>query len=402
MKETPMQSPGSSTRAEDAAKTASTRRKVWTAALVVVLVAAWLLLKGGRQSAPTGGPPTIPVSAGAARLGDIDIYLDALGSVTPVTTVSVTSRVSGQVTEVAFREGQGVAKGDLLAVIDPRPYEALLLQARGQLERDQALLRNATLDLGRYRNAFAQHAVSAQQVATQEALVDQYQGIVTLDQGNAEAARLNVEFCRIVSPVGGRVGLRQVDPGNLVAAGGTTAIAVVTQMRPITVVFNLAEDVLAQVQRQPGGGAGLPVLAYDRSQQVKLAEGTLLTIDNVINPSTGTFRARALFANSRDELFPNQFVNVRLRVRTLRQAILVPSAAIQRNGDAAFAYVIGPDSTVKLRPLKVLDTEGEIAAVTGVDAGEKLVTDGFDKLLNGTRVSVRAPSSQGRAAVKGE
>ena len=335
-------------------------------------------------------------------MGDIDVYLDALGTVTPVTTVAVTSRVTGQLTSVSFQEGQAVAKGDLLAIVDPRPYEAVLLQAQGQLARDQALLRNATLDLARYRNAFLQHAVPEQQVATQQALVDQYQGVVTLDQGSVEAARLNVEFCRITSPIDGRAGLRDMDPGNVVTANGATALATLTQTRPITVIFNLAEDVLGQVAQQLAGGASLAAVAYDRSRQVKLAEGTLLTIDNEINPATGTFRARAVFANLHDELFPNQFVNIRLRVRTLHGAVLVPSAGIQRNGDDTFAYVIQPDGTVKSRPLKVVDTEGEVAAVTGVAAGERLVTDGFDKLQSGTRVSVRVPSSQARPQARSE
>jgi multidrug efflux system membrane fusion protein len=374
-----------------------------TCVLAAAVIAAWFLLRGlGRHGAPAGGPPPIPVSAGAARVGDIDVYLDALGTVTPVTTVTVTSRVTGQLTSVAFQEGQKVAKGDLLAIVDPRPYEAVLLQAQGQLVRDQALLRNANLDVARYRNAFLQHAVPEQQVATQQALVDQYQGVVTLDQGNAEAARLNVEFCRITSPLDGRVGLRQVDPGNIVTANGTTSLATLTQTRPITVIFNLAEDVLGQVARQLANGTTLSVIAYDRSRQVKLAEGTLLTIDNEINPATGTFRGRAVFPNLHDELFPNQFVNIRLRVRTLRGAVLVPSAGIQRNGDDTFAYVIQPDGTVKSRTLKVVDSEGEVAAVTGVTAGERLVTDGFEKIQTGSRVSVRAPSPQGRAPARTE
>jgi len=282
-----------------------------------------------------------------------------------------------------------VKKNDLLATIDPRPYKALLLQAKGQLARDQAMLKNARLDLVRYQNAFEQHAIPEQQLATQQALVDQDAGAVELDLGNMAAAQVNVDYCRIISPIDGRVGLRTVDPGNIVPADGATGLVTVTQIQPITVIFEISEDDLPQVTEQLAAGRTLSVTALDRSQQHKLAEGTLITIDNQINPTTGTVRARAVFPNAKNELFPNQFVNARLLVKTLTDVDLVPSAAIQRNNDAAFVYVVQPDGTVKSQDVKITATEAETSAVTGVKPGEQLVTDGFDKLQSGTKIVVR-------------
>jgi membrane fusion protein, multidrug efflux system len=358
--------------------------------LVVLLLCIWLVIHLFFK--PKAHPPVsagIPVSAGLVKQGDIPIYLDALGTVTPVYTVTVTSRVTGELTEIYYKEGQLVKKGDLLATIDPRPYEALLLQAKGQLARDQALLKNAHLDLVRYQNAFEQHAIPEQQLATQQALVDQDAGAVELDQGNLAAAQVNVDYTRITSPIGGRVGLRTVDPGNIVPADGATGLVTVTQIQPITVIFEISEDDLPQVTEQLAAGRTLTVVALDRSQQRKLADGTLITIDNQINPTTGTVRARAIFPNTQNELFPNQFVNARLLVKTLTKVSLVPSSSIQRNNDAAFVYVVKPDGTVKSQDVKITATEGEISAVTGVKAGQQLVTDGFDKLQSGTKVVVR-------------
>jgi multidrug efflux system membrane fusion protein len=361
--------------------------------VIVVVLAAWLIL-GGSKPKPTPPPAAIPVSAEAVKLGNIDIYLDALGTVTPVNTVTVTSRVEGALTEVAYQEGQMVKKNDLLAVIDPRPYEAVVLQAQGQLARDQASLKNARLDLGRYQSAYQEHAVPEQQLATQQALVEQDEGAVKLDQGNLEAAQVNLDYTRIVSPIDGRVGLRQVDAGNNVTANGTTALATVTQLQPITVIFNLAEDDLGEVAAQIATGRVLPVEALDRTQLHQLAQGDLITIDNQINPTTGTVRARASFPNTHNELFPNQFVNARLLVKTLTKVDLVPSAAIQRNNDAAFVYVVPANNLAQSRNVKIVATAGDEVAVTGVTPGEKVVTDGFDKLQNGTKIVIK----QARAA----
>ncbi len=373
---------------------------VTVVALICLLLFIWLVVHWlTPPKAKPAPPPGIPVSTAPAKLGSIDIFLDALGTVTPVYTVTVNSRVAGELTQVRFQEGQMVKKNDLLAVIDPRPYTAVLLQAQGQLARDQALLKNARLDLGRYQNAYEQHAIPEQQLATQQALVEQDVGTVELDKGNLASAQVNVDYTQIASPIDGRVGLRSVDPGNIVPADGTTGLATITQLQPITVIFNIAEDDLPKVAEQIAAGRTLRVDAFDRSQQHKIALGSLLTLDNQINLTTGTVRARATFPNLKNELFPNQFVNVRLLVKTLTQVNLVPVAAIQRNNDAAFVYVVQPDGTVQSRDVKVVATEGESAAVTGVTPNEQLVTDGFDKLQSGSKIAVRqAPGSPAPAA----
>jgi multidrug efflux system membrane fusion protein len=365
-------------------------------ALVALVVGGWILIRFlFKPVAHPPAPPVIPVSVGLVKQGDIDIYLDALGTVTPVYTVTVTSRVTGELTDVYFKEGQMVKKGDLLAAIDARPYQAMLLQAQGQLARDQALLKNARLDLVRYQNAFEQRAIPEQQLATQQALVEQDAGVVELDQGSLAAAQVNVDYTRIMSPIDGRVGLRTVDPGNIVPADGATGLVTVTQIQPITVIFDISEDDLPQVTEQLATGRTLTVAALDRAQQHKLAEGSLITIDNQINPTTGTVRARATFPNSKSELFPNQFVNARLLVKTLTKVTLAPSSSIQHNNDAAFVYVVQGDGTVRSQDVKIVATEGEFAAVTGVQVGDQLVTDGFDKLQSGTKIIVK--QAQGAA-----
>ena len=320
---------------------------------------------------------------------------------TPVYTVTLTSRVAGELKEVDFREGQMVKKGDLLAVIDPRPYEAALLQAKGQLARDQAQLKNARLDLERYQSAYQQHAIPEQQLATQQALVDQDAGVVQLDQGNLAAAQINVDYTRIVAPIDGQVGLREVDPGNIVAANGTTGVATITQLQPITVIFNLAEDDLDVVAEQIAAGHTLAVTALDRSQQKVLATGTLLTLDNQINPTTGTVRARASFPNLNNELFPNQFVNARLLVKTLSGVDLVPTAAIQRNDDAAFVYVVQPDGTVAPGPSRSSPPRANRGRHRR-RPGRRVVTDGFDRLQNGVKVSIKQPAAAPAPAAKRE
>jgi multidrug efflux system membrane fusion protein len=377
-------------------------KKGWRRYLVVLicaLLAGWLLyLVLPKPKAAPRVPIGIPVSVDNVKLGDIDIYLDALGTVTPVYTVTVTSRVAGELTAVCYQEGQIVKKNDLLAVIDPRPYDALLLQAQGQLARDEAMLKNARIDLARYQSAYQEHAIPEQQLATQQALVEQYVGVVKLDEGNLAAAQINVDYTRIVSPIDGRVGLRAVDPGNIVVANGTTGLATITQLQPITVIFTLAEDDLSQVASQLAAGRTLRVDALDREQRHTLAQGTLITLDNQINPTSGTVRARATFPNLKNELFPNQFVNARLFIRTLHQVDLVPTAAIQRNSEIAFVYVVQADSTVKSADVKIVATEGEVSAVTGVNPGDKLVTDGFDKLQDGVTIAVRqAPAASAPA-----
>ena len=369
---------------------------VWGLLFLAALLVIWLIVRAFSKPKPKPtGPQPIPVAIAPVTVGNLDVYLDALGTVTPVYTVTVVSRVAGEITEIRFKEGQIVKKNDLLAVIDPRPYVAALIQAQGQLARDQALLKNAHIDLVRYQNAYQDHAIPQQQLATQEATVDQDQATVKLDQGNLEAAQVNVDYTQIRSPIDGRVGLRNIDLGNVVPANGTTGLCVITQIQPITVIFTIAEDEIDDVTAQMATGRTMQVLALDRAKERQIAAGSLITVDNQVNITTGTVRARATFPNTKNELFPSQFVNARLLVKTLTQVNLVPQAAIQRNNDIAYVYVVQPDSTVKSQNIKILATEGGTSAVTGVDAGAQLVTDGFDKLQNGSKVAQRktAPPS---------
>ncbi len=364
----------------------------WAAILVAALIVIWLLARGltGSKKKPAA-TPAIPVAAAPVKLGDIDIYLDALGTVTPVYTVTVASRVVGELTEIHYKEGQIVKKNDLLAVIDPRPYRAALVQAQGQLQRDEALLKNARLDLTRYENSFKEHAIPQQQLATQQALVEQDEGGRQTRPGQSGRGQVNVDYTRIVAPIDGRVGLRAVDPGNIVPANGTTGLLTITQLQPITVIFTLAEDDLSDVTEQMATGRTLAVKALDRSKQRQLADGTLITVDNQVNTTTGTVRARATFPNTHNELFPNQFVNARLLVKTLTHVNLVPQAAIQRNNDVAFVYVIQEGGTVKSQNVTILASEGEVSAVTDVQPNDQVVTDGL------RQTSVRFQSHRARA-----
>ena len=357
--------------------------------------------KGGKKGAKGAGGP-IPVAAEKVKQGNMGVYISALGTVTPVYTVSITSRVAGQLMEVSYREGQTVHKGDLLAVIDPRPYMAALEQAEGQLERDQALLKNARTDLERYQTAYAQHAIPEQTLVTQQATVNQDEGVVKLDQGNVDAAKVNVEYTKLTSPIDGRVGLRQVDPGNIVPANGTAPLLTITQLQPITVIFTMAEDYINEVVSQMHAGQKLEVDAFDRDNATLVAKGTVMTLDNQIDTGTGTVKVRAQFANKDGKLFPNEFVNAQLLVKTLNDTNIIPTAALQRNNDAAYVYVIDPDSsTVESHPVTILTTNGVLAAVTGVSPGETVVTDGFDKLQDKSKVVVRQPRSPQQAMKAG-
>ena len=363
------------------------------ASLVVVLVLLgiwWLVHELAKSNSKPTAPQPIPVGTTTVKQGNLDVYLDAIGTVTPVYTDTIVSRVAGEVTEVHFKEGQMVKKNDLLAVIDPRPYVAAELQAKGQLDRDVAALKNARIDLKRYEESYKVHAIPEQQLRTQEATVESDEGTVTLDQGNYDAARVNVLYTRILSPIDGRVGLRNIDPGNVVAANGTTGLCTITQLKPITVIFVVPEDSIDEVVAQMGTGRALEVIALDRAKQHQIATGTLLTVDNQVNTTTGTVRARATFPNTHNELFPNQFVNTRLLVKTLTGVNLVPQAALQHNNDIAFVYVVQADNSVKSTNVKILATEGQTSAVTGVEPDQVLVTDGFDKLQNGSKIKPRA------------
>lgn len=339
-----------------------------------------------------GGPSAQSVQSVAvasAAKGNIPITLTSLGTVTSLATVTVKSQISGYLTAIDFREGQIVKKGDVLVEVDRRPYEAALAQYQGQLERDQALLDNARLDLERYQKLIKQDSTSKQTVDTAAALVRQYEGTVHADQALVDTQKLNLSYCRIVSPVDGRVGLRQVDVGNYVTASDTNGIVVVTQIAPISVMFTLPEDSLRQVMKRLQAGAQLGVTAYDRTSTEKLAEGKLDTVDNLIDTTTGTVKLRAAFDNADGSLFPNQFVNVAMLVDTLSNVVTVPSAAVQTGTPGAYVYVVNADSTVSLRKVTTgASAAGRIAVLSGLADGDKVVVDGVDHLVDGAKVSI--------------
>jgi multidrug efflux system membrane fusion protein len=332
------------------------------------------------------------VSTATARKGDIKKYVERIANVIPFYTVQVKSRVDGQLMSVNYVEGQMVHAGDSLVEIDPRPYEAQLTQAEGQLARDQALLENAHVDLERYQTAYRSNAIPEQQLATQVATVHQYEGSVKLDQGQVDTAKLQITYSHITAPISGRVGLRLVDPGNIVHATDTNPLAVITQLQPITVTFSPEEDALPEIQKQLIQGQTLVVEAYDRDQGKKLATGTLLAMDNQIDSTTGTIKLRALFPNEDNSLVPNQFVNARLLVRTEHGATLVPTAAIQHNAQGAFVYVVQTNQTVAMRTVSegLADNDANVTAVEGLEPGEIIAADNFNRLQEGIKVTIRS------------
>ena len=396
---------------EATARTRSAWRRLWPWLLALLIAAgvAYVIFKpaGGAQQ-PGGGrrgiDPSRPTSvvAAPATVGDVNVYLNGLGTVTPLKTVTVRSRVDGELIRVLFNEGQVVKAGDLLAEIDPRPYQAQLEQMQGQLARDQALLDNARIDLDRYRKLLAQDSAPEQQVATQAALVRQYEGTLKVDAGQLDNARLQVEYTRITAPISGRLGLRQVDPGNIVHASDSNGLVVITQLQPITVVFSIPEDSLTAVMRKLHAGDKLPVDAYDRSGQTRLASGVLLTADNQIDTSTGTLKLKAQFANEGGTLFPNQFVNVRMLVDVKRGATVIPSAAILRGTLGAFVYVARDDGTVAVRKITPGPVEGLNTAIEdGLAPGDVVVVEGHDKLRDGAKVEVASRGAGTSAADAG-
>ena len=370
---------------------------VWIVLLAIFAVGFFLVLRhhdettksagggGGRRGGAGGGPVTLTIAT--ATKGNIGVYLDAIGTVTPVYTASITSQVTGPVIAVHFTEGQIVGKGAPLIDIDPRPFQATLLQAQGVLERDEAILAQATMDRDRFRDAWARNAIPKQQLDDQEKIVLQDAGTVKNDQGTVAFDQVQLGYCHITAPIAGRVGLRLVDPGNVVQSSGAVTLAVITQLQPITVIFTIPEDNLGQVQPRLRQRAKLPVEAYDRAALKKIGSGTLLTLDNQIDTTTGTVKARASFNNGDGLLFPNEFVNTRLLVNTLQGATIVPSSAIQHNGNVSFVYVI-QDNTAHQHTVKPGVTEGDNTEVTGINPGDVVANSSFDKLQDKAKIVV--------------
>jgi len=366
------------------------RKKHGLAWLLVLLVCGALLLpllhRAKVPGVMPGGGPGVSVTAAQVRSGSMDIYLDALGTVTPLQTVNVYSQVSGRVLSVNYREGELVRKGQLLAVIDAGPTRAQLEQAQGSLARDRALLEQARVNLKRYQEALKQNAISEQTVFDQQAVVHQYEGTVQNDEGSVHYYQAELGYYRILAPLTGRIGLRLVDAGNTVFSGSTSTLATITQVDPMTAVFSVAEDHVPQIQRQLAARGSLRVDLYDRSQSAQLAAGKLLTLDNQVDTTTGTVKLRALFSNDQNRLFPNQFVNARLQVDTLASARLIPTVAVQYNGQQAFVYQVKADGTVALRNLTVLNSDQSNTAVEGLELGDTVVTSNFDRLQEGAKV----------------
>jgi membrane fusion protein, multidrug efflux system len=370
--------------------------------LAIIGAAVWYFPRPNNQPPPSGrtqaGAP-VPVGVATVQKGDMPVTLNQLGTVTPLATVTVKTQLNGYLTEVAFQEGQMVKKGDFLAQIDPRPYQVALEQAQGQLAKDQALLKDAQLDLTRYNTLVAQNSVATQTRDTQIYLVAQDQAAVKIDQAQIDTQKLNLAYCHIISPVTGRVGLRQVDPGNYVQTSDTNGIVVVTQLQPISVIFTVPEDNLPEVFKRWHAGAALQVTAYDRTGTIELDKGTLNTIDNQIDPTTGTVKLRAMFNNEQLILFPNQFVSVQLLVNTMQDTDIVPSAAIQRGAPGTFVYLVKPDRTVTVQKVKLGPGDGQrVAVLDGLQQGESVVVDGADRLRDGAKITLAETSNPEGAA----
>lgn len=411
--------PEQGARDSSAVPPAKSRWWLWMLALCIVAIGIWYF-RGTRSTSEAGGKAaagsagggrrgagagnfTVPVVVATAEKGDLPVYLIGLGTVTAFNTVTVRSRVDGQIVKVNFTEGQFVHQGDALIEIDPRPYQVMLEQAEGQLAKDQAQLHDVQVDLERYQLLYSEDVIPKQQVDTQQAQVGQYQGAIKADQATIDNAKLQLVYSRITSPISGRVGLRLVDIGNIVHASDTTGLLVITQLQPIAVIFTLPQDQLQQVLVKLRGGGQLPVEAYDRDDLTKIADGKLLTIDNQIDPTTGTYRLKAVFANDNNILFPNQFVNVHMLVDIKRNLVIVPAAAIQRGPQGTYVYAVSGGTTAKIRPVTIAQTTGNnVGLSAGISGGDVVVVDGQDKLQDGSQVitstsptgTAQAPAAQ--------
>ncbi|MFZ4708446.1 MAG: MdtA/MuxA family multidrug efflux RND transporter periplasmic adaptor subunit [Zwartia sp.] len=383
---------------------------VWISCVILVALAVWWWMPAtvttAKKGPPAGFVPSVPVKTDIAKVQDLDIYLRGLGTVTAFNTVTVRSRVQGELTEVLFKEGEQVKEDQLLAKIDPRSFEVALEQALGQQQQNESQYQNAKRDLQRYQTLRKQDSIAPQMLDTQLALVSKFEGQIKSDLAAVNSARLQLDYTRITAPIAGRLGLRRVDAGNLINANDPLGLVVITQTQPITVLFTLAENDLPAVRGPLLAGKALAVEAYDRSDQVRLAQGELMTIDNQIDVSTGTVKLKARFSNETDALFPNQFVNVRMRVNTIKDALTIPAGALQQGNQGAFVYVVLPDDTVALRMVKTGARSGDrVAILEGVQADERVVLEGTDRLRAGAKVRVvgspetagnRAPAAGGR------
>ena len=406
-------------RDSSAAPPAKSRWWLWIAILAVVAIGIWYYRgsratsEAGGKAAPgatstgkgKGGPGgagmTVPVVIAAAQKGNLPVYLIGLGSVTAYNTVTVRSRVDGQIVKVNFTEGQFVHAGDALIEIDPRPYQVQLEQAEGQLAKDQAQLHDVQIDFERYQLLFNEGVIPKQQVDTQQAQVGQFQGAIKADQATIDNAKLQLVYAHITAPISGRVGLRLVDMGNIVHAADTTGLLVITQLQPISVIFTLPQDQLQQVLIKLRGGGQLPVEAYDRDDLTKIADGKLATIDNQIDPTTGTYKLKSIFSNENNVLFPNQFVNIHMLVDTKKDLVIVPAAAIQRGPQGTYVYVVSGGDTVNIRVVTLAQTTGNNVGISaGINSGDSVVIDGQDKLQDGSKV-VTSTSPTGGGAARG-
>jgi multidrug efflux system membrane fusion protein len=372
--------------------------------VAIVVAAGWYITTqnsstqqaGGGRGGRFGQGQPVPVGIAAAAKADIPIVIRALGTVTPLANVTIKTQITGQLVRVEFTEGQAVTKGDLLALVDPRPYEVALQNAQGTLAKDEALLKNAQIDLQRYAILVKQDSIARQQYDTQAALVRQYEAQLVTDRAVIDNAKLNLVYTRIIAPVGGRIGLRLVDPGNYVTLGDSIGICTITQMQPMSVLFTIPEDSLPLVRKRIRDGGKLQVTALDRAQKNQLAQGELTTTDNQVDVTTGTVKLRATFDNADEALFPNQFVNVRLLADTVKDTTTVPVAAVQRGPVGTFVYLVKADDTVTIRTIETGATDGEKVAITkGLEVGEQVVTDGVDRLRDGSKIRRGAPGASG-------